>query len=127
MIDYLLAFTNEVAAQSDPVVGAYWVAFPKGGGCWNSTFCVPDIFVWSPSQDTTVNQQVVHTPFDANWRVLIVSLQPNSSLLNHSACELAWDVDAQQLLKLNMTPQQLDALMLQPVISGRNYPFGNAP
>lgn len=132
MIDHLMAFTNEATAKADPVVGAYW---NSTAASWDMSQCIPNIFVWAPAQDVSNTTDgvitITHTPYDNLWRINIALSTQSNDLTNSLACELIADRNAANagqpfILKANLTDNELDNLMIQPLFCGSNYPFGQA-
>lgn len=136
MIDHLLAFADQPTAQADPVVGVYWIPpSTQSPGSWRGDVCIPSVLVWAPSQDvttadpTTGTAIVTHTPYDAQWRIVIALPQQDAGLSASAACELVADRDAASagrpfILQSNLPDAALAVLMIQPVFAGANYPFG---
>lgn len=140
MIDHLMAFGDEAAAQADPVVGTYYTP-PSGQspGGWNLSCCIPNLFVWAPAGDTTSQvtgpggQQinvVTHHAYDSLWRVNIALPAKSAALCALASCHLVTDRDAANagqsfVLQSVLTDLQLAALMIQPLFAGSNYPFGS--
>lgn len=138
MIDHLMTFASEAAAKADPVVGQYYTApGPNGPGGWRGDCCIPNVFVWQPSADTTVTDpstgfvSTVHHPFDTNWRVIIARLSADPALTALASCHLVTDRDAAAVgqpfvVQSVMTQAQLNTLALSPTFAGSAYPFGDA-
>lgn len=135
MIDHLLAFDSEVTAQSDSIVGAYWVSDSQGAGTWRSDVCIPGVFVWAPTLDIITTDPITgfsivnHTPYDNQWRIVIALPQQDMVLSGSAACELVADRDAANkglpfILQSNLSDSDLEQLLLEPVFAGSNYPFG---
>jgi hypothetical protein len=113
MIDYLHAFADEAAAQADPVVGSYFVP----GSGWSGFCAVPNMEVWVPGEEFLI---------DSQWRVLITLPELDDVMTSQSSCELVWDDSNGELLK-NSFRAKIATLMMQPVLSGRVYPFLATP
>jgi hypothetical protein len=62
----------------------------------------------------------MHAPYDSQRHILISLPTPDADLMASAARELVWDVDHSTMLQANLTPDQLAALMLQPIPQGRN-------
>jgi hypothetical protein len=126
MIDYLFAFASEVAAQADPVIGAYYIpASPDGPGQWRGDICIPNVQVI-----------VIATglPLDSQWRLIIALPQRVSALDNHPDVVLIADRDAanagaapSQFVLYSVVPASAwPTLQISPVFAGSNYPFGTS-
>lgn len=129
MIDHLLAFTDEAAAKSDPVVGTYWHSDGQGGGSWDMSQCIPGLFVWAPAADTTSGGVITHHAYDSLWRINIALPAKSAALAALSSCHLIADREAASagkpfIIQSVLSDAQLAALMLQPLFAGASYPFG---
>ncbi len=130
MIDHLLTFTSEAAAQADPVVGAYWTAPNSDSpGGWRSDVCIPGVAVYTLNSGSRANLP--------GW-FIVISLPALTAALqsagNGMACVLIADRDAAArgdadfiLYALGLSQQQLSSTFVEPTFAGSNYPFGNAP
>jgi hypothetical protein len=131
VIDYILAFVDEVAAHADSVVGQYWTPGTKGKPpAWDAN-CSPETLVWDPATDTTATIDgpagsipiVTHHPIDTKFRVMITLAEVDPALINHPNLELAVDHGTGAVLRTTFTQPQLASLRLQPVFAGSAYPF----
>lgn len=140
MIDHLLAYATQAAAQAEPLMAPYYVApSTQNGvaipGSWRGDVCIPGVFVWAPAQDVTTTDPttgvvtVTHTPYDTQWRIIISLPQQDAGLSASAACELVADRDKANagqafILQSQLSDAQLAALMIAPTFAGSNYPFG---
>lgn len=130
-IDHLMTFPNQANAIADPVVGQYYTpASNTYSGGWRGDVCIPNIFIWDKTLDTTNTNSfgqtyVIHTPYDSNWRILIMLPTATSALTSLPTCHLVINRETGVVLQSVLTPTQLNNLGATPIPMGANYPFGN--
>jgi len=143
MIDYLLNFQTEAAAQADPIVGAYWLAGANGNpGSWRGDVCIANVEVWSPAQDApgtpttrpggrTIVAAPVHS-YLPGWFIWISSAAASAALASHPALEISADSEiadsgapAAQYVTYSKQPlATVLSFMLSNMFAGRKYQFG---
>ena len=128
LIDHLLTFASEAAAQTDPIVGAYWIVSDSDSpGGWRGDVCIPAVSVYTKNADGSRNQS-------PGW-FIVISLPALDPALqnagNGTACVLIADRDAANAGNANfilyapgLSQQQLAATFVEPTFAGSNYPFG---
>lgn len=135
MIDHIGAFVDEAHAQADPVWSEYYIP-PTGGenplpGGWNQAYCIADLLIWDPADDTTETidtsegpiEAVTHHPYDGKWRVVVTLPEQSLALSASLNCELVADHNTGIAIASTLSPQEMSTLMMQPVFSGSQYPF----
>jgi hypothetical protein len=127
MLDYLLSFPNEAAAQADSVVGAFWMPPDNQGdpGSWRGDVCIPSVAV-----------TVISTgqPYNANWNIIISQSADNPLLDGHANLVLAANRDmanagappSQFVLSSVVPAAEWPLLQVSPQFAGSNYPFGQS-
>ena len=141
MIDHLLRFNTEAAAQGDPVVGRYWTpASGDGPGAWRGDVCIPGVSCYAVTGTETVTdpqtgqsyQREVRSVFPGWWIVIaLATLDPALRDLPGGACRLIADRDAAgrgetfvRYLASDIDPASLAASRVEPSFAGSDYPFG---
>jgi hypothetical protein len=136
MIDHLLRFDTEAAAQADPVVGAYFVQ-----GAWRGDICIPNVSVYAVTGTQTITdpdtgtsyQADVRTPF-SGWYIVISLSEISAALrdLPGNLCRMITDRDAAnrgdafvRYVAPDVTQADLATAIVEPTFAGSRYPFGS--
>lgn len=120
MIDHLLTFETEPAAQADPIIGQYWNA---DASSWDLSQCIPNV------QVTVI---ATGQPYDANWRINIAKPSIDPALQSHPAISLIADRDGaaagqppSEFIKFSVVDAtEWPLLSVSPQFQGADYPFG---
>lgn len=144
MIDHLMNFATEAAAQADPIVGAYWTPADNEGdpGAWRGDCTIPGVSVYSitgsqtitiTNPDGSTSQETVPTtqPFPG-WFIIISLTAVDPNLQAETGCILIADRDMANAGNPNfllytqpgLTSAELAAAKVSPTFAGSNYPFG---
>ena len=130
IIDHLLTFATETAAQADPVVGTYWIPPDNDGytGEWRGDVCIPNVSVYTINPDQSY-------AYLSGWFIIISRPTLDEALQNTAtglACVLIADRDAANagdadfiLYAPGLSQEQLAGTYVSPTFAGSNYPFGN--
>lgn len=139
--DHLMRFTDEPAAQADPVVGTYWTpASVDRPGQWRGDVCISDVKVYTVTGTTTdpTTAEVTETrSYFAGWFIVIALDHQDAGLQSvaNGGCRLIADREAATAGKPNfivyaasdVTPGDLAAAHVEPTFAGSRYPFGASP
>jgi hypothetical protein len=127
MIDHLMTFASEAAAQADPVVGKYWTAPDAQGdpGTWDASRVIPGVSVY------TLNDDGSQTPY-SGWFIVIAAAALDPNLEAEPGCILIADRDKANAndpsfmlyTQPGMSESELAASRVSPVFAGTTYPFG---
>lgn len=136
MIDYVLRYEDEEAAQADAIVLADAMGVPSAEQ-WQLQHTIPDIKVWQPTQDSveTVpptenmpeHERVVHA-YIAGYFVAVSLDCQEPVLLDAPALQFALDREQCNIGKpfvvKNNIGQLIADIAWEPMFAGSNYPLG---
>lgn len=139
MIDHLLSFADEVAAQA--ALPSYWTpANEDGPGNWRGDVCIPGVAVYAIIGTETIADPETGQSYERDVRqvypgwYIVVSLPTmdyNLRDLPDNACRLIADRDAARrgesfivYTSPDMDPAVLSVAYVEPTFAGSEYPFG---
>ena len=136
MIDYVLRYDDEGAAQVDAIAMADAMGLPSVED-WQRQHTIPDVKVWQPTQnrtetipatDTTPEyERVVHT-YVAGYFVTISLEAQEPVLLDNPALQFALDREQCNIGKpfvlRNNIGQLIYDVAWEPMFAGSTYPLG---
>lgn len=127
IFDHLVGFDNEVQAQTDPVVGNFYVE-----GVWQSDICFPGQRAWDPDYDSISSvtdpitgidiETVIHQYFPY-WYITVSLPEVSQEIQDHPTCRLIWDRINQIVIFSSQPPGQMRKLQLEPVPAGSQFPI----
>lgn len=142
MIDYVLGFPSEAAAQADPIIGSYYTQPSSDApGGWRGDVCLPGVAVTVVGTGGTITDPQTgmtfpgpDKPFDSLWRLVISKPSRDAALDAHAATQLVADRDkanagvplSQFILYAVLPLATLATLHISPTFAGSNYPFGGS-
>lgn len=126
MIDYFFRWTDQDDAKQDALMLADYLNVQPGNlRDWAQDKVLPNVQVWRPSQDTTVDGNVVHN-FLVGWFAIVALNRQAPVLLNSSALQFALDREArnagQPFVVRNNIGTVINDVKVSPVFAGSNYP-----
>ena len=119
-IDYFCLFSNQAAAQADPVVGAY---YNTTAGSWDTSQTFPGVSVITPQ--AIINGMATGLGF---W-IIVSKPAPNAALAgNTTHCVMVLDRDIANangsfVLSSQIAGANRTALTFSPLPMGGNYPL----
>jgi hypothetical protein len=120
-VDYLCKFADEATAQSDPVIGKYYLP-PSDDqpGQWNGVYAFPASVYQNGVQDTTGFFLWLSLP------KADPDLDTSPALVISADRDKALHGDPTFIRATPIPSDQLSSYTVSPVVAGSNYPFGVA-